>query len=612
MTEALPGPAAHLSNLAEFSITAGSFPASGAQISFVRKTPPPSGSFSVIVHWNEKDKTWEPVKTKQSEDRLTLTATVAHFSSYSVIDFFKDVGGVFTGGGMASVQKVINGTGQWLGVQAAPPTCENLARPEWAKVLGTTDISSIITSCMSGSIKHPDNLIVKVTINRSYGGYFSTPVTPVSASLDSSDVAGSPSAVADAATSDIEAKGYFDWKTVGAMMLNSGMMSPENETANIYPVMPFGTYTFEFTKEDILLAWPTIKSQNKQLISFDTNWQLALAGALSGVMDATVAATDYNNMEKKKKGEKEKFTYLITALQINDCLKTVGTILTALHLPSGDDLLSIYNCVTLATDEQILALSKRAGLGDVAAKYQKAVREAGKSLFAYVAGVEIGATVGTAINDLTAAKTDRHLYFKPGDSVEKIFDAAPWAWHTTSDHAYQFLIPSDWKVVPGPKPAYSVAGANESVVNDKGDDMSVFVSGAQLASDFVMYGLTQKTLDYAPVPKLKPVVNGSVNGLVFQGFKVADRPWGGTLSVNSYSASDLDHERGMGFVSSDSRPNSRMGGTFAHSINDSTVLADVSPDLTGMDKLTAYMGTTEYLKIKTMLTSLRNYTGDGG
>jgi hypothetical protein len=621
MEAAAPSSAAHISNLADFSITEGNFPDSGAKVTFTRKTPPPSGALSVIVHWNEKAKTWEPVKTQQSEDRMTLTATVAHFSSYSIMDFFRDVNAIYQGGrvqadGWAAEKdteapgRLVNGTAQWFGVQAAPPVCDSTPKPGWAQVLGQSDITSIITSCASGSSEHRDNLVVKVTVNRSYAGYFTTAAEPVSAEQDGFDVKDDhdPAVVADTF-----GKHYFDWKTVGAMMVNSGLMSPGDTSAGVYPAMPFATYTFEFTKQDVLVAWPRIKAQNKELVGFDTEWQLALAGLLTGVVDAAVVNDD----------GKGKIAFVVVALQVNDCFRSFNvSVKDKGVIPSADNLLSIINCVTVVTTDQAEALGKRAGfnmedrmINDKTAKETifEPILKATRKVFAVVAGVEIGATLGTAINDLTLADpVDRNLYFNPNGDAVDVFNAGPWTWHTTSDRAYQFLIPADWKVTPGPKRDYLLTGDNALVVNDKGQTMSEFVSGTRLPDDMVVYGAQIDTFDSAVVSGLKPVWEESENALVYQGLKVAGGPWNAFIGVSSYRISDTARIGAWGFVSSVAPPITRMGGSFGRTIKEDTALADVSPRLTGTERLRAYMATVEYQKIRTMLASLRDYSTAAG
>lgn len=618
MTAALPTSAAHLSNVAEFTLAEGEFPESGAEVSFTRKTPPPSGAFSVISHWNEVTKVWEPVKTRQSDDRLTLTAAVAHFSSYSIVDFFQDLNAMYQGGrvqadGWAAehddqaIDRAINGSAQWFGVQAAPPVCEGTPKPAWAEVLGQTSITSIITSCASGSKERPDNLVVKVTVNRSYAGYFRTAAEPISATQDGFDI----SADADPAVEkDTLTKGYFDWKAVGSMMVNSGLMSPGGTGSNIYPAMPFATYTFEFAKRDVLLAWPDIKALNKELISFDTEWQLALGGLLAGVVDAAVVNDN---------GE-GKIAFVVVALQVNDCLRSVNvSVKDTKVIPSADNLLSIVNCVSVITTDQAEALGKRAGLNMEDRVFRgKPAKEvffdpflkAARKVFTFVAGVEIGATVGTAINDFTSAvPADRNLYFNPAGEAIKAFDAAPWSRYVTTDRLHEFIIPSVWKVVPGEAQPYPVDGQNLAVVNDKGETMSVFQTGWMQPMGQSMHPSQEdmvRDIDAVRISGLKPVMDTTENMFSYQAINFTGDEWNASMGIHSFLKTDTRRTWSRGFDIS-KQGLATIGGSFGRSMKETTVLTGVDPGLKGVDRFSAYYRTPEYCVIKTMLESLSDH-----
>ena len=65
----------------------GDLPAGGAEVSFTREDRAvPADGISVIAHWNDAAREWEPLETTLSEDRRTLTATASQLSVLAVID----------------------------------------------------------------------------------------------------------------------------------------------------------------------------------------------------------------------------------------------------------------------------------------------------------------------------------------------------------------------------------------------------------------------------------------------------------------------------------------------------------------------------------------------
>lgn len=619
MTAALPTPAGRISNVADFTISEGEFPDAGAQISFVRKTPPPSGVFSLIAHWNEEKKTWEPLKTEQSEDRLTLTATVQHFSSYSIMDLGQDLLDMaFYGGGLDSVDKVINGTAQWLGAQTAHPTCSAVPKPAWAEVIGQSSITNVITSCASGSSEYPERLSVKVTVNRSYAGYLTTrgapirsnqgglgPGTGVELDRDASD---------QEVVDNIGDKDFVDWKAIGAMMVSSGLMdlNDKAEDSDLYPVMPFSTYEFEFTEQDVMADWSGIEGDGKKLITFNTSWELALTGLLTGMVDAAVVIDD-----NKKDATKKKLTFLTLFLQLNDCIKTTNVTLTdGRFIPSGDNLMSLINCISTVESKLYAELWEKTGIlkqGEYrVAKngktyhemYAKPINKAIGKVFAAVAGAGIGATIGTAINDsYSLDPADRSIYFNSGATSTKAFAAGPWSWYTTSDKKYQFLYPDGWTVVPG-KDEPAASGHNLAVVNEDGQIVSTFLSGLTMPQGQGPMMAERLELDYRGVYGLKERSDRTENGFSFQATSY-EQKWYAHLGVSSFLKTDEDHTWPRGFDISGHDP-ALIGGSFGRSIGPDETLAGVGADVLADSRLLEYMKSQEYHQVRAMLASLRD------
>lgn len=595
MTAALPVASAHISNVAEFTLTEGDFPSTGAQVSFQRETAAPAGSFSFIAHWNEQDKVWEPVKTNQSEDQLTLTATVNHFSSYSIIDMVKDIVGSIIGD-QESKEQLVNGTSQWLGVQTSPPICDGPPKPEWASVTGTASINNIFTWCASGSEANPDRLVVRATMNRSYAGYFRTAIEPVSAKLvDGLSAHSSAEEVGDSNA----ANGFVDWKAISAMMGNSPhLVAADNETiGDIFPVMPFATYEFEFTKSALLLGWPVIEESDTQLVTFSTSPALTLAGLVSGMVDLAVA----------KDNGKGHLAFLVLALQINDCFKFVGVSADdQAIIPSADNLLSIVNCVTYPANDLLKDVSETAG-NDVAGSVAgKKLADSVEKVFQVVAAAEIGVTLGVAFNDfVTTLGAEKRLHFTPNGDGYKAFLAGPWKEYTTADKKYQFLYPGGWDVLPAEKPQIPISGENVKVVNGKGETMAMFTTGFATDSGTSMHFQQRdsyRDLDLLPVPGLRTVLDTTENKLLYQGWNIDGDRWSASLGVHSFLKKDTAHIWSRGF---DVGP--QVGGSFGRTISEDGVLTDVDPALKGLDRLEAYKRTSEFHTVRAMLESLRDY-----
>jgi hypothetical protein len=296
-------------------------------------------------------------------------------------------------------------------------------------------------------------------------------------------------------------------------------------------------------------------------------------------------------------------------------------LITGKAVPSPDNLLSVINCLSIAASDEFHALATDAGwnMDRLSKEGRTKVSKLAQRIFAFVAGAEIGATLGTAINDVTMADAaDRSMYFVPSENAQKAFDAGPWAWHTTSNRAYEFLLPSTWKVVPGPKTDFPVTGDNLAVVNDQGETVATFLTGLSMgqgqismkevaASMGLPTGSYQVEMDNIPVPGLKELNAGisTENLLSYQSVKWGNG-WRATIGVNSFLVSDKDHEWTRGFDISGSDP-LRVGGSFSRTIDGSTALPEVSADLKEVERYKAYMGTSEYQAIRTMLESLRDY-----
>lgn len=608
MIAALPGPSAHLAQVAEFTLTKGDFPDSGAQVSFTRTTAPPVGTLSVIVHWNEESKEWEPVQTTQTDDSLTFSATVEHFSAYSLIDFAKDLKTLWDNNHLEwgvdpedpeVGDRLKNGVGEWFGVTAPAPECSTEPRPEWSDMIGSENLTNILTWCASGS-QDNDNLIVKVRMNRSYGGYFLTRGNPVRAEIES----GLERDASDPDVGDLTRdNGYFDWKAVGAMMNNSFAMgiAPER-SGDPYPVMPYGTYEFEFTKNSLLEVWPDIEADNKQLIALDTNPIFSTAGVIHSLVDFGAASHDGAGG----------LGFAVLALQVNDCLKAYNSPENLKGLEPSE-VLALFNCGTSLSSEKTneFALKMKWELREDKLTTQKVVdtfNDGVGKVFRFAAKAGVVVTLVTAANDFAlASDSDTRIGFAPNGPEELIvFNAGPWNRHVTSDGRYEFMYPKDWKVVPG-KPIEGRTGHNLSVINENGEEMSTFQTGWAQPMGQAVYMGEKDVQDIAGsfMPHLKPVLEGTRNHFSYQASNFGNG-WTAFMGVHAFLERDTKREWARGFDVEKSGPTT-IGGAFGRNFNDATVLAAVDPEKKGYDRYAAYHGTDEYKIIREMLLSLSDH-----
>lgn len=613
MISALPAPSAHLAEVAEFTLTKGDFPDSGAQVSFTRKTAPPVGAFSVIVHWNEQSREWEPVQTEQSEDSLTFTATVEHFSAYSLLDLYNDLKTIYNNTQLEwgvdpdedAKHRLANGLGEWIGVTAPAPTCSDKPRPGWADVVGPESITNIVRWCASGSPRNEGNLVVRVTVNRSYGGYFKTSGNPVVAMQGASDHTdgGVPYAGESSAAGNIVQKGYIDWKAIGVMMNEAGLITTaESDPGNPYPVMSYGTYEFEFTKTALLETWPDIEANNKKLIAFETNPIFSLAGVVNSLID-------YGAASHKGGGA---LGNVVLALQVNDCMRSYNLFpFEGWDEVDGGEVLAVVNCASSLGSEKLNEWSDKLGLEDRVDSNGKPWRDklqpafdGASKLFKFVAKAGIAVTIGTAANDyVLSTDSDRRLGFAPGQDYETIFGAAPWRSYSTPDRRHKFMVPKGWEVVPG-KPVEGLKGQNLSVVNEKGEEMSTYQTGwTQAMGQAVFMGEKDvRNLSDAAVPGLTPVLENTENRFLYQAANQG-AGWSAFMGVHSFLKSDTERAWTRGFDIEKSGQTT-IGGAFGRNFNDSTVLTDVDSSIDGYSRYVAYSNTDEYAILWTMLTSL--------
>jgi hypothetical protein len=128
-----------------------------AVITFHRDKPVPKGDLVALAYLDEKTKTWEPVPTKVSKDRMTLTAHTNHFSIWDVL------GATF---------------GSIISTRVDQPECSTKL-PKWAKAVDfVDDANTPLRWCAGRDSKDSDRLVVKIAANRSYGFFIRPTVRP--------------------------------------------------------------------------------------------------------------------------------------------------------------------------------------------------------------------------------------------------------------------------------------------------------------------------------------------------------------------------------------------------------------------------------------------------
>lgn len=130
-------------------------PAEGVTISRRLDRPLAADERGHLAYWDERSGLWTPVPTTISSDRLTLTATVDHLSWWD--DFVYGIADVFA-------------------ERVDAPTCDG-APPEWVDdVIFLDDRNGPVRWCAGRDPQRPDVLVVKLALNRAYGGAVTTAV----------------------------------------------------------------------------------------------------------------------------------------------------------------------------------------------------------------------------------------------------------------------------------------------------------------------------------------------------------------------------------------------------------------------------------------------------
>jgi hypothetical protein len=159
-----PAATAALSDLQELEVTTGTIvhldisggelPPAGAVLTRHLAAAVPEGTDVSLAYYDPAHDAWTAVPTALSDDRMSLTATVDHFSLWTDI-----------------ADKVTYGLGWVLDTRVAQPHCDG-APPDWvpsANITYLDDMNAPLRWCVGRDPKNSGLLVVKVAVNRAYG-----------------------------------------------------------------------------------------------------------------------------------------------------------------------------------------------------------------------------------------------------------------------------------------------------------------------------------------------------------------------------------------------------------------------------------------------------------
>ncbi|AFR31406.1 hypothetical protein [Arthrobacter sp. Rue61a] len=236
MREALPS-GATLHEGVTLTMVEGSLPANGALIAFELDVPVAEDREANIGYWNTNTEEWEISPSELSSDRRVVSATVSHFSPYSLIE------------------KAFNGIGKVLGDKTNPPNCSG-GIPSWADPQFSEDnINAPVLWCVGTDGNDPDIMEVRVVMNRPNAGSIATAIKPAWAWSDMWEEA---------------APATWTQVAVGAV-LNGGW-------GDKYLIQPLGEYRFGFKRAELLDLWGS--NTNQPLVEVDSQLPFVIGGLM--------------------------------------------------------------------------------------------------------------------------------------------------------------------------------------------------------------------------------------------------------------------------------------------------------------------------------------------
>lgn len=173
----------------------GELPEGGAILTRTYAAPLPDGSAATFAYWDEEGAAWSAVPTTLSDDRITITATVTHFSTWlevvvantrsgfnSVVDAASSAGQAVATWTTQAVTTAAEATlwsyGNIASVRVELPECDGTP-PIWVTTHTLQDDPTHpVRLCVGHDSQDPDLLVVKARSNRAYGFSVDLTVNP--------------------------------------------------------------------------------------------------------------------------------------------------------------------------------------------------------------------------------------------------------------------------------------------------------------------------------------------------------------------------------------------------------------------------------------------------
>lgn len=247
MQVALP-PQASLDQVVDLDMKTGAFPASGAQVTFALNQPVPGDKVAFVANWCPGSQSWVPLASETSPDGKSISAKLAHFSTYGLA-FWSNL------------------TGKLLSVRTSRPDCP-APPPNWDDNSAPQffdDINGPVLWCATTDPAHPDDLEIKLKLNRGAAAAITTAIKP------------------NWSHSDLwQGNTPETWSTM--VLSGPDALVPD---PGAYFIQPTGEYEFGFGKADVLNFWHS--NRTKPLIQVDATVPYVLAGLIyTQISDASV------------------------------------------------------------------------------------------------------------------------------------------------------------------------------------------------------------------------------------------------------------------------------------------------------------------------------------
>lgn len=406
MKAALPAQSS-LGQIVDLDMKTGAFPSSGANLTFAMNDPLPADKVALVSNWDPGSETWIPLASETSSDGKSVSAKLSHFSTYG-LTFWSNL------------------TGKLLGVRTTPPDCPAPpAPPSWDDNSAPQyfdDINGPVLWCVGADSANPDDLEIKLKLNRGAAAAITTAINPVWTHSD--------------LWQDDTPETWT--QMVLAVGLQTGGPNPLADTADSYFIQPTGEYTFRFAKADVLNFWHS--NRTKPLIQVDATIPYVVAGLLYAQASAIPA-----------------LPLVFTLMALTQCSSAILSTGINLQLTASsqkdfgselpDILKTFASCV----------VSQKEPITKSVADYWKdkkptaslpwldtTARLAGKSLMAAAAAyalAQVLAPVADALTDLLLDPIARQFVFQPSDQALKEYAQGQQDFSQTFHTGYLFEPP---------------------------------------------------------------------------------------------------------------------------------------------------------------------------